>query len=265
VIPTAIAAIDALSNGTCAPATVTLSSGFVGAGSCTWLLGNGQVVQDCGPITAVYEDPGSYDVTLIIDPGNGCGADTATVVGLVNVFAQPEASFRILPESISTSNSVVYFDNTSTGATSYIWDIGGLGSSNEENPQFLFPPSLGDEYTVCLVAIASAACTDTACEVVTIDDGFALNVPNAFTPDGNGINDTFKPVMVGVDERFYQFDVFDRRGHELFSTTNLQDAWDGRFPNGDEVPNGVYVWKVVAKDGYSGLRIERIGHVSLVR
>jgi len=265
VVPLPVATILATGTGSCAPAEVTLSSGYAGPGSCTWLLGNGQVVQDCGPITANYDVPGSYDVTLIIDAGSGCGADTLVSEDLVNVFVQPTADFAILPEFVNTLDPVVYLNNASTGALSYVWDIAGMASSTEQDLQYELPAGLGDAYTVCLVAIASANCTDTICKVITVEDGMNVSVPNSFTPDGNGINDLFQPITTGIDTRYYKFEVYDRWGLLLFSTTDPAASWDGRTADGAEAPVDVYVWKLMVKDAYSGDRSDRIGHVSLLR
>jgi gliding motility-associated-like protein len=265
IIASPLAAVEVISNGACVPAEVILSSAYTGPGSCTWLLGNGQVIQDCGPITAVYDDPGTYDVTLIIDAGNGCGADTITLPGLVNVYEQPIASFEFLPSVLSTPNTAVFFNNTSSGAVSYEWDFDGLGTSSEEDTRFIFPSVLGDEYTVCLTAIASELCVDSVCRVITINDGPTVHVPNAFSPDDDGINDTFRPIMLGFDQEFYTFEIFDRYGQILFTTTDIEASWNGQLADGTEVAIGVFVWRVTARDAYSGDRFERIGHVTLLR
>ena len=88
-------------------------------------------------------------------------------------------------------------------------------------------------------------------------------MPNAFTPDGDGANDAFGPVVVGVTD--YHFWIFDRWGQPLFASTDPSEHWDGTFSGGTEVPEGVYVWKLAARDPFSGDRLERTGHVTLVR
>jgi len=93
----------------------------------------------------------------------------------------------------------------------------------------------------------------------------ALHVPNAFTPNGDGINDLFAPVLLMPGATGYRFEVFDRYGRSLFLTTEPGVGWTGRSADGTEVPAGVYVWKLRVKDGYSGTLLERTGHVSLVR
>ena len=265
VVPRPVADIAVDGNDGCTPATVTLTSSYAGSGSCTWILWNGEVVEDCAPVQRVFEQAGVYDVLLVIDAGVGCGADTLDADGLITVYQQPVADFYHLPENVNTLDPLVQFNNASTGADEYLWSFADLATTSTLNPSYTFPAELSADYVVCLVASASSNCADSICKVVEVEDGLVVLVPNAFTPDGSGINDTFKPIVSGVDKRFYRFDIFDRWGQPLFSTEDPNAAWNGLFADGTEVPIGVYVWKLIAKDTYSGARIERIGHVTLVR
>ncbi len=67
-------------------------------------------------------------------------------------------------------------------------------------------------------------------------------VPNAFTPDGDGMNDIFRPVPVGVANTEW-FKVFNRNGQLLFTTNKWLYGWDGTF-NGKKQPAGTYVWMI---------------------
>ena len=131
--------------------------------------------------------------------------------------------------------------------------------------RYVFPAQIGDDYGVCLVAYASGLCMDTLCKVITIEEGMRLNVPNSFTPNGDNINESFVPIVNGVDPDFYRFEVYDRWGLLVFSSEKIGEAWFGLHPDGTEAPLDVYVWRVKAKDAYSGERVERMGHVSLLR
>ncbi len=265
VVPPAVASFVIDNAGTCVPAEVSFSHDYTGPGSCTWILGNGQVINDCAPITATYAQPGSYDVTLIVDAGNGCGADTVTMADAVMVFAQPTADFTMVPERINTLDPVAYFTNGTIGANGYLWFINDEPMGSTTDLRHEFPAEIGDTYGVCLVALASAQCMDTVCKYITVDDGLALWVPNTFTPNTDDKNEGFVPVVSGIDERFYLFEVYDRWGLRVFQSDVPGEAWDGNGTDGSLAPQDVYVWKVRVKDAYSGERIERIGHVTLLR
>jgi gliding motility-associated-like protein len=122
------------------------------------------------------------------------------------------------------------------------------------------------EYPVCLIATDSLGCTAVNCTSVLIDDALTVYVPNAFTPDGNDVNETFLPSILGLDPGSYQLTIFDRWGQEVFSSTDHTEAWNGAVSNGGEpVAQGVYVWKLRVKDNYSAERKEYIGTVTLVK
>ena len=159
---------------------------------------------------------------------------------------------------------VVDDDSTTEGANTYAWFINEEFITDEMDLHHLFPGAIGDDYGICLVAFAAGACADTMCKTITIDDGFRVFVPNTFTPDDKEPNNIFKPIVIGIDPRFYLFEIYDRWGTRILSTTDPEGAWDGTV-DGTEAQQGVYVWKLIAKDAYSGDRIERIGHVTLLR
>ncbi|HRQ85565.1 MAG TPA: gliding motility-associated C-terminal domain-containing protein, partial [Flavobacteriales bacterium] len=212
----------------------------------------------------IYDQPGTYNVQLSVDPGNGC-AVAFNLDQQVVVAAQPAASFTVVGDIISTLRPTAAFDNTSTGAGSYLWDFGGLGSSSAVDPQFTFPYEIEEIYPVCLIAYATPTCTDTVCLDLLVPAHASVFAPNAFSPDGDGINDTFAPVSIGLDPNDYHFIIMDRWGKEVFVTEDRDAAWDGKYSNGNPVPIGVYVWKLTAQDMTSQTRFEHIGHVTLVR
>jgi gliding motility-associated-like protein len=257
--------ITATNSDACAPVEVTVSHDFEGSATCTWLIGNGTFSEECGPFTTSFEEPGTYSVTLIIDAGNGCGSNTITLPDLINVYVKPEAAFMATPEVVGTASPEVYFHNQSIGANSYLWDMGGSGTYDSEHVNHTFPAQLGDEYEVCLIAFASPQCADTICKTITVGDALLVHVPNAFSPDGDGINDEFMPVLDGIDPETYTFEIYDRWGQVIFATRTPGSGWNGNFTSGEEVPLGVYVWKMHVTDPFTGRRKESTGSVTLVR
>lgn len=240
------------------------TSDYTGPGTCFWDFGNGITSTDCVPDTVLFDIPGSYAVTLTIDPGFGC-ASTTSASSPVVVVDPPVAGFIPLPPVVNTADPLVHFNNISQGATNWLWQFDDLATSTEAEPNYLFPDHEEGLYEVCLIAYASPTCTDTVCETIEVVMGPSVFVPNTFTPDGDGHNDLFAPVTLGLDPTDYHFWVFDRWGQPLFDTEDLDGQWNGRFSNGTDVPEGVYVWKLLAKDPFGGARIERVGHVTLVR
>ena len=118
---------------------------------------------------------------------------------------------------------------------------------------------------MCLTAFASDDCYDTACAEIRVPVGAGLFVPNAFTPDGDGINDVFAPFVAGMLEEGYGFFIFDRWGRSIFTTDRMGAVWDGDHGNGEPAEVGVYVWRLVGRERYGTGRVDRTGHVTLVR
>ena len=263
LMPPVIAPVLAVTDG-CAPVQVILESGYLGTGSCHWDLGNGMDTTGCGPLTYIYAQPGVHQVVLMVDPDNDCG--TTVNVGMPVVVAEePVASFSIQDDPGHRDQPVVSMINTSMGATGYLWDFGGWGTSTLAEPTFAFPYGTEERQTICLTALASPACVDTACMNWLLPAGATVFVPNAFTPDGDGRNDGFAPRTSGMDPEGFLFFIVDRWGQTLYSTEDMHASWDGTLRNGDPAPPGVYVWKLTGHESRVVRRIERTGHVTLLR
>lgn len=94
-------------------------------------------------------------------------------------------------------------------------------------------------------------------------------VPNAFSPNNDGVNEIFKPVSIFLynDKSNsiydYQFEVFSRWGEKLYSTNDVDGYWDGKY-QGKSVPAGLYIWRVDAL-GLDGVYHTYNGKVTLLR
>ncbi len=89
----------------------------------------------------------------------------------------------------------------------------------------------------------------------------SLYIPSAFTPNGDGMNDSFGVSGAAIDG--FAFQVFNRWGELMFESKNPMLGWDGKF-NELDAPQGVYVYKVLAKAPEGG-HIQKNGNVTLVR
>lgn len=116
-------------------------------------------------------------------------------------------------------------------------------------------------YPVALVVTNKWGCSDTIIKPIVVGEDFSLYVPNAFTPNGDGLNDTFFPKGHGILK--YNLAIFDRWGEKLFTTSDFLQAWDGTF-KGAACKNDVYVWKINVTMPDSKLKTYT-GHVTLNR
>ena len=203
---------------------------------------------------------GAYPVTMV--DAQGC---IATSIGMVPSPPPVIASFVYSPDTIFVDDTEVDFiNNYSPNAVTFSWAFADLGTSTDRSPTFFFPSGLGAVYTVCLTAADANGCSNEICFPVPIFDLLMVNVPNAFTPNGDGINDDFLPIFNLPWVVDYKFMVFNRWGEQIFGTDQPGKPWNGSYS--DVVSKEeVYVWKLICRDHLSGELIERIGHVTLLK
>ncbi len=252
----------------CAPLTVEFTEQIGGATStCIWNFGDGNSSADCGTVSNFYNTPGCYDVSLTIIDDNQCIGDTS-FQDLICVYENPTADFDYTPVPLSIFDPTAQFNNlSSTNSVTFDWSFGTngtLGSDNNENPSFTFPDDQPGFYDVCLIVGTQHQCYDTICQVVEVEDEFAIYVPNAFTPDGDGVNDTFFPTLQGANEDEFKFYIFNRWGELIFEAYHPTHHWDGTY-KGVMSQTDVYVWKIETKSLIDDRTNEYIGHVSLVK
>ena len=147
-----------------------------------------------------------------------------------------------------------------TGGEFYLWTPStGLNNPNINNPVALLAES--QKYILQVKSLAGCTSEDSI-NILVYKILPGLYVPDAFTPNGDGINDIFRPVSVGIKEFIY-FKVYNRRGQLVFSTNKGKDGWDGTF-KGYPQDADVYVWMAEAID-YLGKPIFKKGSVALIR
>jgi gliding motility-associated-like protein len=192
------------------------------------------------------------ETTYTATVGNdlGCTAHLSTTVSLY------EPPFVNAGADILANFGVPVVLNGSTQTSIYYWQ--SLDSlSCIECLQPIVKPYESTDYILTVIDQNGCENSDT---VRVILDG-ALYVPNAFTPNGDGINDVF--VIRGVDIKDFQLFIFDRWGLLLFETDNYNDHWDGTY-KGEPVQLDTYVWKINYSD-FQRNHHKLIGHVSVVR
>ncbi len=257
VHPTPIAGFTVAPDPACARYPVIFTNTSINAFSYGWMFGDATASQADGPLHT-YAQPGSYTVTLIATGAAGC-ADTLVVPAGVVVNPSPYADFT--SDTLSSVANAIQFSNMSQGAQSYAWDFDDGETSTDEHPLHLFPAD-GGGFTVCLVAVNQFTCPDTICKFQPVRGDPVIYVPNTFTPNGDGRNEVFIPILNGFEGWNYHLLVFDRWGEVIYETHNRPDGWDGTT-RGTQAQIDVYVWKVIVeRDGDAQ---DFIGHVTLVR
>lgn len=220
----------------------------------------GDVVVLHAPATNVSWSTGGVGPTLAV---NSTGQYIATVDSLgclvqdsVNVHFVPWSTELLLTGDASLCEGTYGLLQVAAvpGAT-YTWDDGSTGTLRT-----IVSPGW---YSVH----ATGMCMDLTDSILVAaaDCGSYLHVPNSFTPNNDGINDVFLPVLAGPVGT-YLLEIFDRWGELIHSTTDPNAGWDGSC-NGTLVQDGVYIWKLRHHvHGPAGIsRQDRRGHVTLLR
>jgi gliding motility-associated-like protein len=264
VSPTPLVNFAASATEGCVPLEVTfINTGTVGA-DCNWTISNGTTLNGCGPVGAVFNADGCSDVTLTVTSNDGC-VGSQTIANMICVEDLPIAEFTSNPTNFSTNDPVVNFQNSSTGATSYLWTFGqNLGTSTQVDPTFDFSGESSNQ-EVELIALTPLGCADTAYGFVEYLEDIILYVPNSFTPDGDMFNQTFTPVFTsGYDPYNFGMYIFNRWGELIFETHNAEIGWDGTY-GGKYVQDGTYSWKIEFKPKNTDDKLVRFGHVTIMR
>lgn len=212
--------------------------------------------------THCFETSGFKDVQLTLTSNLGC-VNTLTQIAYINVFATPSANFSYSPTEIYSKNPEVQFTNLSSGAISYQWGFDQLGTSTATDPIFLFPLDTAHIYTVCLEAMGDNGCPDTACKNIEVKGTYEFLATNTFTPNNDGINDDFRPLVLGVDEQDFTYWIYNRWGQLIFTADSYYLLWDGKH-QGKLVKEDVYVWKVRARPVDSSEMKDYYGHVLVI-
>jgi gliding motility-associated-like protein len=201
---------------------------------------------------------GSYSVT--VTDAAGCSATAA-----YSITAPPQATLNILPQdsTILSSDSLTLMSKLdpfpASGTVSYSWSPAeGLSCTDCPYPVF---SGTGGQYTYSLIINYNNGCLIGDTVTVTVTASHAIYVPNAFTPNGDGINDVFQ--VFSVPLLYFHLTIFDRWGEKVYDTYDESKGWDGAYRGQQELP-GVYTYLVDAtfEDGYT---VHPKGGLTLIR
>ena len=208
----------------------------------------------------IFSNPGYYDITLYVVASNGC-MDTSFLKDAVFVHTNPIASFSATTNPEDDYKMQVHISDMAQFATNYTYKFGDGNASNMMNPIHQYKDS--GYFTIWQIVTNDFGCTDSISKIVYMQQTMAY-IPNAFSPNNDGTNDIFIPVISGNDESKYRFVVLNRWGEEVFVSTSSNEGWDGSY-KGIQSPVGTYVWKLIYKEKNGTESITKIGHVNLVR
>ncbi|MGZ8550617.1 MAG: PKD domain-containing protein, partial [Chitinophagaceae bacterium] len=205
--------------------------------------------------------PLSFSPSLTVISDSGC-ISLLTKNNYITVFPTPDAAFIVSPQITTLVEPTLLVTNTSGEADLWIWDFGDQQTALIANPESHTYADTGT-YLITLIASTQYTCADTAYQTVIIEPDFIFYIPNAFTPNEDGINDTFTGKGVFINE--FEMYIFDRWGNLIYKTDDLNKPWDGKANNGTEIAQkDVYVYLMKVSDFKMNTHKYR-GTVTLVR
>lgn len=223
-----------------------------GAITYTWNPTNNLSNPQSSSPTATVQLPTLYTVTGI--DSNGCrGVDSV----LINVFDPFSVLASANPPGYNCHETTIYFN--ATGADKYVWHPGYyFDDSTISNPSAIV--STPTVFTV--EGISENGCVKVDTIKIAANYNTIVFVPDAFTPNNDGLNDKIKPLVI-CDFELEYFKVYNRWGENVFSTTNVNDGWDGLY-GGSPADVGVFNY-MVKGTGSNGKPIFVKGNFTLIR
>lgn len=207
------------------------------------------------------------EITVEITDFFGCSVLETIMVDFSNIAAADKLDFNYrklqlaLNDEILVDEPLLFESAIAEDFIAWEWDFGDGTKSHEKDPIHIFKNP--GEFEVVLRAFDMYGCSSVLTEEVKINqhEEFFL-MPNAFSPNGDGLNDKFHPVAKGIAE--YTMDIFNFWGEHVYSNANRDsNGWDG-FLNGQALPNGNYIYKVHYST-LKGEKIQKTGTVTLLR
>ncbi|MDP1746372.1 MAG: gliding motility-associated C-terminal domain-containing protein, partial [Bacteroidota bacterium] len=239
-----------------------------------WNVGDGSPVSNLeDPVHCYINDsvysPVSFNVTLTVTSDSGC-VTTLSKTNYITVYPNPNADFTVQPEVTTITDPIISITDLSTGVYYWNWNFGdgsasitaGLDTSTVFGPaDHTYQDT--STYTITLIASTQYNCIDTAYQTIIIEPDFMFYIPNAFTPNDDGINDFFsgKGTFVGI----YEMAIFDRWGNLIFNSDDIAKPWDGKANKGATIAQGdVYIYSIKITD-FKKRKYTYKGIVTLVR
>ncbi|RLB99562.1 MAG: hypothetical protein DRI57_33425, partial [Deltaproteobacteria bacterium] len=249
-----LSSIDAHCNQSDGSASV-VASGGTGVYTYSW---NTTPISTTSTVNNV--PPGIYSVTVT---DNGCTSVSSVNVG--NILG-PIAAFVANPTEAEINENILFTD-LSIGAISWNWSFGDWGTSILQHPTHAYTSQ--GIYDVWLYVEDNYGCRDSTTTRIIINTLFTIYIPNAFSPDGNGVNEIFIPSGVGIDEDRYVMQIYDRWGNRVFETTDIGIGWDGNI-EGQEISemdkmSAVFVYYVKLYEDGTDVSHEYRGTITLLK
>jgi len=241
----------------CVPDTVKVIDTSVGSLSYLWLSSDGQSSNASVP-NFVYTIPGPYTIRQYIFNPNSCNViDSATRT--FQVVAPPTAGFFYNPNPSQENTPTRFTSTASADVIRWFWEFGDGDTSALRDPVHQYVrPGIN---TVCQTVINAVGCRDSVCIPVESIINIVNDLPSAFTPNGDGVNDVFMVRGFGISKMTLR--VYNRQGLMVFESRSQNIGWNGTY-KGTPQPMDAYAWTLEV-EYFTGEKFKKKGDVTLIR
>ena len=244
----------------CTPYMAQFTNTSVAGQTFIWDFGDGGTSGATNPVHT-YNTAGAYTITLIALDPNTCNlADTISFN--INVFNNPVSDFSFIPNPPVANVPSTFTNLSSADAVRFKWFFGdGDSLLTTSRLNVIHQYNASGTFTVCLVAINNAGCSDSTCRSVQTVVAAQVDVPNAFTPNSGDINS--KVFVKGFGITKLTFIIWNRWGQKVFETNDKNVGWDGKY-KGVLQPMDVYGYTLEA-EFFDGKKTTKKGDITLIR
>lgn len=241
VIPTFVLPSVVLNiNTTCAGTPITATISDPSVENIEWYLGDGTIFKG-KELNHVFLEGGVFEIKAFIIAQSKF-TDPISVV----IQPKPDASFTIKNEFEDGMIPVQKFSVDVEGEKSYVWNVGeGMPL---KGTQISHTFTKAGEYPISLRVMNKQGCSWTMYDRVIIEKDFNLLAPAGFTPNGDGLNDTYLPEALKAGYYNFELKIFDRNSNLIFESNAPEDRFDGKANGRLPVSGDIFIWKAITTD-----------------
>ena len=245
----------------CVPYLAQLENTSLGGQTFIWNFGDGSPFSNEVNPSHLYSSTGNYQITLTAIDAASCNISSTTSFN-IRVNPIPQAGIDFNPKPVP-DNEPVNFINLSNNAVRYLWLFGDGASlqtfRKDTTVRYVFNAT--NTYNACIVAYNAEGCPDTACIDVPVKIVPGADLPNAFSPNGDGKNDRIFIRGYGIAKISWR--IYSRWGELVYFSNDYLQGWDGTF-KGKLLPQDVYHY-VIDLEFSDGNKTVKKGDITLLR
>ena len=212
-----------------------------------WDFGDGNKSIEVNP-KHIFKTPGKFNIHLTVLSNSNEKLVSSKKQVLIEETAAPAAKFEWIPFYTTSLKYGAEFMDKTNNATEWQWDFGDNQFSNEKNPRHVYQSK--GKYQVKLIVKNQEGCSDTVKQMVVLEENNPLLAPTVFTPDGDGLNDSFIPKALEVANQPFEMVIYDRAGSPVYRTTDSSKPWNGQHMKAGDIYSNTttFYWFVFLKD-----------------